>query len=301
LDPRHLVQLAEIIDQGSLTQAAKSLGVPQATLSRNMAALEAVVGAPVLERGRRGARPTEIGRILSREGRRIRVSIQEASTQHRQWSSGLEGRLRIGVGTLLAHSLMPKFLVHPLARSWNVALRIEVEPAERLLARLKEQELDVVLTQMDPVLVHSGLVIERIFDETIGFFAGETHPLAARSAVTMAELSACRFVSAGTFANEIEEAFSASAMVAPIGRFEFFGDVAIALHLLTTGDYVAAMPSFLMRHLCDGRRFVQLPVPYASAPRTVAFSVQQVFEGHPLIRNFQKRFRAFVAEVSAIP
>lgn len=247
-----------------------------------------------------GVRPTEIGSILAHEGRRIRDTLHEAALQHRQWRGGLEGRLRIGVGTLLAHSLLPRFLVHPLVKTWNVALKIEVEAAEQLLARLKREELDLAVTQIDPIFAHQNLSLTNIFDETVGFYVGDKHPLARCNLVSLKELTCCEFVSVGSFSSVIEDAFACANQPPPVCNFEFFGDVAMALHLLATGAYVAAMPDFLMRHLCDARTFVRLPVPYTSAPRAVVASVRQDMEGHPLIKSFQQRFRAFVAELSAI-
>lgn len=68
MEPHHLRQLAEIIDLGSLSLAAKSLNVSQPTLSRNVKSLETLIGAPVLQRGRYGVTPTHIGETLAREG-----------------------------------------------------------------------------------------------------------------------------------------------------------------------------------------------------------------------------------------
>src|SRR5487761_575723 len=106
MDPRYLRQLAEIIDNGSVTKAAQALNVPQSTLSRNMKSLEARVGAPVFERGRYGVIPTRIGASLARIGRQISHSLKQAETEYQHWRAGLHGTLRVGVGTMLAHSQM---------------------------------------------------------------------------------------------------------------------------------------------------------------------------------------------------
>ena len=101
MEPRYLRQLAEIIDLGSLSLAAKSLNVTQPTLSRNIKSLEALIGAPVLQRGRYGVTPTAIGAALAREGRSIRDALRQADLDLGHWKGGLAGRLKIGVGTML--------------------------------------------------------------------------------------------------------------------------------------------------------------------------------------------------------
>jgi DNA-binding transcriptional LysR family regulator len=90
-EPRYLRQLAEIIDLGSLSLAAKSLNVSQPTLSRNIKSLEALIGAPVLRRGRYGVTPTHIGAALGREGRAIREALRQAELDLGRWKGGLDG------------------------------------------------------------------------------------------------------------------------------------------------------------------------------------------------------------------
>ncbi|OYU74347.1 MAG: hypothetical protein CFE45_35000, partial [Burkholderiales bacterium PBB5] len=53
LDWNLLRALGAVLAQGSLTQAAVQLGTSQPTLSRQLAALELALGAPLFERGAR--------------------------------------------------------------------------------------------------------------------------------------------------------------------------------------------------------------------------------------------------------
>ena len=61
LDVKHLAWLAEIIELGSMSQAAEKLNVTQPTLSRAVQILESQAGAKLLERERYGVRATELG------------------------------------------------------------------------------------------------------------------------------------------------------------------------------------------------------------------------------------------------
>jgi molybdenum-dependent DNA-binding transcriptional regulator ModE len=83
MEPRYLRQLAEIIDLGSLSLAAKSLNVSQPTLSRNIKSLEALIGY--------GVTPTHIGAALGREGRAIREALRQAELDLGRWKGGLDG------------------------------------------------------------------------------------------------------------------------------------------------------------------------------------------------------------------
>ena len=64
ISPTGLRVLREVAQAGSFSAAAQSLGYTQSAVSRQMAALEAVVGRPLFERGRRGVALTAAGARL---------------------------------------------------------------------------------------------------------------------------------------------------------------------------------------------------------------------------------------------
>ena len=68
IDPRHLEQLAVIVEDGTLHEAAKRLGTSQPALSRMIGNLEIRVGVQLFERSNRPLLPTEIGQKLARHG-----------------------------------------------------------------------------------------------------------------------------------------------------------------------------------------------------------------------------------------
>ena len=117
--PKSLRLLAEIIDCGSFTRAAEALNVTQPTLTRTIQHLESLTGAPLLKRGRYGVSATKLGEMMAREGRAVRAAVGEAQSALKQWRSGVEGQLRIGVGPMVAHSIMPRFVDHCLEADSN--------------------------------------------------------------------------------------------------------------------------------------------------------------------------------------
>lgn len=296
MEPGHLRQLAEIVDLGSLSLAAKSLNVSQPTLSRNIKSLEALIGAPVLKRGRYGVTPTRIGEVLAREGYAIRDALINAGQEVGHWKEGLEGRLRIGVGTMLAHSLMPRFLEDDRTAEWKVALRIEVERPNRLIERVWTRGLDIALVEIDPYFPKEELEQLPVFEDRRAFYGGESHPLARRRKVSAADIETARQVIVGAY----DEYRLLRPDVPARGdggqqRVELTGDVAIALHLLATGKYVAMLPEFVMAHLCDSRTFVRLPYKGRMPSRMLSVWYRTDMTGHPLIKSFCQRFLAFAS------
>ena len=64
LDLRRLRYLVAIADCGSMSAAARQLGIAQPALSHHITELERLVGFPVLHRLARGVKATEKGEIL---------------------------------------------------------------------------------------------------------------------------------------------------------------------------------------------------------------------------------------------
>lgn len=300
MEPNHLRQLAEVIDLGSLSLAAKSLNVSQPTLSRNIRSLEALIGAPVLKRGRYGVTPTLIGQVLARDGRAIRDALMNAGQELGHWKGGLQGRLRVGVGTMLAHSLMPRFLNDSRFTAWNVSLNIEVERPNRLIERVRSRGLDMALVEIDPYFPKEELTQVSLFEDKRAFYAGECHPLARRKMLTAEEIGRAPQILVGAYDEYRRMQTNLPATSAGRRqRVELTGDVAIALHLLATGNYIAVLPEFVMTHLCDDRKFVRLRFNETMPSRTLSVWHRSDMAGHPLIKTFCRLFLDFVIKLKS--
>ena len=92
LELRHLRCLVAIVDAGTFTDAAIDLGISQAAVSRNLLALEQVLGVRLLHRTSRSITPTTAGVHALAQARQVLAAadnlVAEATTGHT--------RLRIG-------------------------------------------------------------------------------------------------------------------------------------------------------------------------------------------------------------
>jgi DNA-binding transcriptional LysR family regulator len=92
LELRHLRCLVAIADSGTFTDAAIELGISQAAVSRNLLALEQILGVRLLHRTSRTVTPTTAGVHVLAQARQILAAtgnlVTEAATGHT--------RLRIG-------------------------------------------------------------------------------------------------------------------------------------------------------------------------------------------------------------
>src|SRR5580692_9520609 len=123
LELRHLRCLVAIVDSGSFTDAAIELGISQAAVSRNLIALEQVLGVRLLHRTSRSLTPTTAGVHALAQARQVLAAadnlVTEATTGHT--------RLRIG-------------------HAWAAMGRHTREFQRRWAARYPDVELDLIRT-----------------------------------------------------------------------------------------------------------------------------------------------------------
>jgi DNA-binding transcriptional LysR family regulator len=111
---RSFIVLAERLHFG---EAARLLHLSQPALSKQIRQLEVEIGAPLFDRGRHGARLTDVGSLFAEEARRLLRQADAALEQGRRAARGEVGRLAIGFGfstVTLVPRVISKFrLRHP--------------------------------------------------------------------------------------------------------------------------------------------------------------------------------------------
>jgi DNA-binding transcriptional LysR family regulator len=183
---RLLSSFVTIAEEGSLTRAASRLHIAQQSLSQQMRTLEAQLGATLLERTSRGVRLTPVGAVLLREAHALLAQAERATAAVRRAAEGEEGELRVGFLSSVANYLMPPLVRAFRARHPGVALQAQEVPIARLVAGLREGELDAGLTR--PPLV-DDIATEVVLTEPVAAALPAGHPLAGREQLELAELA----------------------------------------------------------------------------------------------------------------
>ena len=186
LELRPLRYFVAIAEAGSITRAAEGLHIAQQSLSQQVRALEAQVGAPLLIRSRRGVTPTEVGEVLLREARTVLAQAERAADTVRRAARGDSGVLRVGFLTTVAHDLMPPVVRAFAAHHPEVALDTEDLAIAALVDGVREGRLDAGLSR--PPLV-DDVVAEPVSDEPVAVVLPLGHRLGDRTTLTLADLA----------------------------------------------------------------------------------------------------------------
>lgn len=90
---------AMVVDQGGFTDAARKMGISKSAVSKHVSALEARLGARLLNRTTRRVSPTEIGLAYYDRARRVLNDAGEADALVTSMQTAPSGMLRISVAT----------------------------------------------------------------------------------------------------------------------------------------------------------------------------------------------------------
>ena len=113
-------------------KAAQHCFVTQATLSMMIKKLEQELDLVLFDRSKQPVVPTEAGRTIIEQARRVLHETEQLRQLSQQAKSGSQGHLKIGIIPTLAPYLLPLFLTDFLKRYPAVKLKIVEQTTKRL-------------------------------------------------------------------------------------------------------------------------------------------------------------------------
>lgn len=159
--------LLAVLDEGSLSGAARSLDLTQPTIGRHVDALERAFGQTLFTRSPAGLMPTEAALAL-RDAAAAMKSHAAALERGALEGSGSEvsGTVRISASEVIAVEVLPAALAR--LRREHPGLVIELVPSNRV-QDLLHREVDVAVRMMAPT--QEALIARRVGDVRLGLFA----------------------------------------------------------------------------------------------------------------------------------
>lgn len=155
-----------ILQEGSLSAAARALGLTQPTLARHIAALEEALGLTLFVRSQQGLAPTEAAvelRPFAEQLAATTAAMLRAASGHGQ---GIKGSVRVSASEIIGSQVLPPIFAG--LRAKHPALEFELvlsNAVENLLRR----DADIAVRMVEPV--QEALVVKRIGRVTVGLHA----------------------------------------------------------------------------------------------------------------------------------
>lgn len=134
MDSRQLRYFREIVDSGSLSGAARNLGVAQPSLSQLVRNLEDTLGVELLIRTARGIMPTQAGERLYQHARQIENYIETAREDVVSTGSEPSGRVLFGMPPTISMALSI-----PMAETVRIEMpKVKFGAIEAMTGHLRE-------------------------------------------------------------------------------------------------------------------------------------------------------------------
>jgi DNA-binding transcriptional LysR family regulator len=188
MELRQLRHLIAVVEHGSFSRAAEAVHLTQPALSRSIQALEASVGAPVLERHRGAIEPTDVGRLLLTHARQLDSATRDLERDI-ALTQGLElGELRIGVGpyggsALVGPALGRLNLAHP-----GLRLKTVLAPWQELPDRARARDVDLIVVELSQVQQMEDFAVQGLTEHAMVPVCQPRHPLTSMASPTLSDV-----------------------------------------------------------------------------------------------------------------
>ncbi|QHF24460.1 LysR family transcriptional regulator [Rathayibacter sp. VKM Ac-2804] len=190
--PQLLRTLVAVLRTGSFTGASEQTGFTQSAVSKQIAALEEAVGAPLFQRGPRGVVPTPAAVGVARHAAAILDHLDAAAREVADLGRPLLGRVRLGAFPTAAMHLAPETIArvtraHPAI---DVSLLESSTPVQ--LRRLRAGRLDVAIVAVgsEPDGYDlDGIDTEALPAASLHVAVSERHPWAHARALSADDLA----------------------------------------------------------------------------------------------------------------
>lgn len=160
---KHLKYFEALARHGHFGRAADDCAISQPALSVQMKDLEAILGAPLVERAAKRIRLTSFGEEFASRAREILRSVDELGDLARASHSPLLGRLRFGVIPTVAPYFLPHFMKELTKHYPGLDLRPREAVTQRLIQDLIGGVLDAAIVALP--ISEPSLHEEVLFDE----------------------------------------------------------------------------------------------------------------------------------------
>ena len=246
VDQKQLLHLLAIARCGSFGRAAERLRLSQPALSNSIAQLERRMGGGrVFDRGRHGAKLTELGSRLLRHAEMLEIAMARISTELDNHMQSVQGPLVIGVTPVAAAHLVPKAVGLLKAEAPNLAVSIVETVFSEAMEALLKGAIDVMVGPIGVYPKMNGIEEEALAIDPFAVIVRERHPLGNKRSISLRTLSDGQWVlpsEQSAYRRQLEALFVVAGLHWPTGCVTTNSMAAMKAMVLNS-DCVAIMPT----------------------------------------------------------
>jgi DNA-binding transcriptional LysR family regulator len=260
MDTRFLESFVAVVENGSVAEAARLLGVTPAVIAQRIKALENEIGTRLVSRAGRNVRPTEAGAAIFEQARLV---VRAAADLKTLLTKSLAGELRLGAVATAITGLLPEILTRMGQQYPDIQINIVPGLSSQLHPKVLEGDLHAALINQPSQPMSKDCEWEVLREERLIVLAPASmahmppHELLATQPFIRYRRNEC-----GRLADDYLRHIG----VQPKMMFELDGLDAIAL-MVERGLGVSLVPDW--RTAAEGLAVARLPVPDQTFTRKI--------------------------------
>ena len=269
---RKLLLLLHLADARSASGAAGAMNLTQSGVSMALSRLENTLGLRLFYRDLQGMRPTDAGAKLILRARRMRAELRHALSELASAGGEPVGTVVIGALPLSRTDLLPRAISACLDQAPGVQVEVVEAPGDTLIARLRADEIDAVLTVPGSGFDPKGLIVEPLLTDELIVAAAADHPLARRRALSLHDLAQHRWILPGRHSvsrTAFEGQFTANGLPPPAPEVQTADLTLIRQLLLNKRDMLALTSRVLVEYEIRSGVIAQLDLAMTPIRREV--------------------------------
>lgn len=174
---RHLENFLALYEARNMHLAANRKGISQPALTKSLRLLEEELGTELFIRTHRGLEPTDAGDTLHKHACSIDQAARFASLDVGDIHANLGGRIRIGVGPVVAVSTFPTVLADLHRKLPATHISVETAISAHLVEALVNMKLDVIVAALPEMPLPERFTAVKLLTTDMIAICREGHPL----------------------------------------------------------------------------------------------------------------------------
>lgn len=280
--------------QGSISAAARALGLTQSTVSRSLADIERATGYALFDRRARDVVATEHGRAFLSRATRIISDLEQLSEDSRQNRLAEETLIRVGVCPASMQGLVNKAIKQLVLRRPELRVHLEATTVGGGVRALRRGDIDVLVGPEDAIKSEDDFIFEKLGDLKTHLFVRKSHPLTQKKTIRKADIAAYPVVAPDKMSWHTDQLGS---LFASLG-----GDAARRMHVIeyfpliadivAASDAIGVVGAEYSQSNTFMRRFALLDIDFFT-PLMVGFALRKRWMPNAAVRVFEATLKEF--------
>lgn len=192
LNIENLKMFCLVVDEGSISQAARLSFVSQPAVTRQIHQLENFYGTLLFDRSEGKLRVTEIGRVLYPFAKAIINDFNHSIEVIGQLTDDYHTNLRVGASLTIGEYLLPSLLGKFKKQKPEIKVTLTIKNTALVLEDLSKDVIDLAL--VEGAVENTDFIVEKFAEDELILICSSDHPWKDRKEIPIEELANERMI-----------------------------------------------------------------------------------------------------------